>query len=61
VGESEPIRLFDNRETVREITRRILIARADSREELDTELHGFSVSDAGCGEYSPYRDYSVNV
>jgi hypothetical protein len=43
VGESEPIGLFDNLEAVREITCRILIARPDSREELDAELHGFSV------------------
>jgi hypothetical protein len=43
VGESEPIGLFGNLEAVREITCRILIARPDSREELDAELHGFSV------------------
>src|SRR5262249_16395310 len=43
VGEAKPIGFFDDRQAVREIARRVLVAWAHRREELHAELHDRSV------------------
>src|SRR5262249_41253300 len=43
MGEAEAIGLFGDRQAVREIGCGILVARADSREKLNAELHDVSV------------------